>query len=132
MNALSKIAISDLTVEECLELIEALWDSLEDYAGLSPAQMEKRDRHLAMIDGPVPASHLAELERRMENFEQDKADSVPWDVFREQLANNTASDECTPSASGPPRKLMSRQYADGMRVKIRRLCGSGLRRLIGR
>ncbi|MFP1131342.1 addiction module protein [Asticcacaulis sp. W401b] len=87
MNAVSKIAISDLTVEERLELIEALWDSLEDDLGLFPAQMEKRDRYLAMIDGPVPESHLAELERRMETFEQDKADSVPWDVFREQLAN---------------------------------------------
>ncbi len=87
MNALSKIAISDLTVEERLELIEALWDSLEDDTYLSPAQMEKRDCHLAVIDGPVPPSHLSELERRMETFEQDKADSVPWDVFREQLAN---------------------------------------------
>ncbi|BBF82223.1 addiction module protein [Asticcacaulis excentricus] len=87
MNAVSRIAISDLTVEERLELIEALWDSLQDDAGLSPAQIEKRDRHLAMIGGPVPASHLAEIERRMETFEQDKADSVPWDVFRERLAN---------------------------------------------
>ncbi|UDF02420.1 addiction module protein [Asticcacaulis sp. AND118] len=67
MNALSKISISDLTVEERLELIGALWDSLEDG------------------DVPVPASHLAELERRMETFEQDKVHSISWDVIRAEL-----------------------------------------------
>lgn len=67
MNALSKIAISDLTVEERLELIEALWDSLEEK------------------DVPVPAWHMAELERRMQTFEQDKVRSVSWDVIRAEL-----------------------------------------------
>lgn len=67
MNAVSKIAISDLTVEERLELIEALWDSLEEK------------------DVPVPAWHTAELEQRMQTFEQDKARSVSWDVIRAEL-----------------------------------------------
>ncbi|MDC7681900.1 addiction module protein [Asticcacaulis sp. BYS171W] len=67
MNAVSKISISDLTVEERLELIEALWDSLEDN------------------DLPVPEWHLAEIDRRMETFEQDKAQSVSWETIKAEL-----------------------------------------------
>lgn len=67
MNALSKIsiAISDLTVEERLELIEALWDSLED-ADLTPAQE-------------------AELDRRIKNIDAGNGDALGWDVFRTEL-----------------------------------------------
>ena len=59
------INIASLTIEERLELIEQLWDSIEDERiELSPAQ-------------------LAELERRLANFDPSKA--MPAEEFEESL-----------------------------------------------
>ncbi|ESQ78181.1 addiction module protein [Asticcacaulis sp. YBE204] len=67
MNAVSKISIADLTVEERLELIEALWDSLEDTdIDLTPAQK-------------------AELDRRLDNIDAGKGDAMEWETFRSEL-----------------------------------------------
>ncbi len=60
--------ITRLSPEERLALIELLWDSLGD------------------SDVPVPPAQRAELERRLESFEQDRAGAVTWDQLKAELA----------------------------------------------
>lgn len=66
MNAQSKISIADLSVEERLELIEVLWDSLGEPAELSEPQR-------------------LELDRRIEAIDSGNGDARPWDEFRNEL-----------------------------------------------
>jgi len=66
--------MSDLTPElarlsprQRLDLIEALWESLDDK------------------DVPVTESQRAELDRRIAGFEQDREESVSWDQLSAEL-----------------------------------------------
>lgn len=53
-------------------LIGELWDSLD------PA------------DVPVTRTQRAELERRLDSFEQDRSDGITWDQLRAQLARRAS------------------------------------------
>lgn len=67
---LSTDQIANLTPEQRLGLIEALWDSLnQSDVTLTPAQ-------------------AVELDRRLENFDQDGAKAEPWELVRERIRQN--------------------------------------------
>ncbi len=66
--------MSDLTPElarlsprQRLDLIEALWESLDDK------------------DVPVTEAQRAELDRRIAGFEQDREQSISWDQLSAEL-----------------------------------------------
>jgi putative addiction module component (TIGR02574 family) len=60
--------IGRLSPQERLALIELLWDSLDD------------------SDLLVTPTQRAELERRLDSFEQDRAGAVNWDQLKTELA----------------------------------------------
>jgi putative addiction module component (TIGR02574 family) len=62
----SKIDISSLTPQERLALLEEIWDSLEPE------------------DLPLTDAQRAELDRRLDDLEQDHFPGIPWEeVFRQ-------------------------------------------------
>jgi putative addiction module component (TIGR02574 family) len=63
---------SRLYPEERLTLIGELWDSLD------PA------------DVPVTPTHRAELQRRLDRFEQDRSGGITWEQLRAQLARRAS------------------------------------------
>jgi len=66
---MTTIDIHSLSPKERLDLIAELWDSLEaDDVPLTPAQE-------------------AELDRRLESADADRADAIPWDTLRAELAD---------------------------------------------
>jgi putative addiction module component (TIGR02574 family) len=71
MGSLTPEEISRLTVAEKLELIGDLWDSIDhrDIA-LTPAQM-------------------AELDRRLETFDEDIKTAISWEEFEAKLDART-------------------------------------------
>ena len=56
-----------LSPRERLDLIESLWESLDEK------------------DVPVTDAQRAELDRRIVGFDQDGAESIPWDQLRGEL-----------------------------------------------
>jgi len=60
--------INRLSPQERLALIEQLWDILGD------------------SELPVPPAQRAELERRLDSFEQDRAGALTWDQLKAELA----------------------------------------------
>ena len=69
-SILSPEQIAKLTAEQRLALIEALWDSLEQ------------------DDVPTTPAQAAELDRRMESYEQDAANAQPWEAVRTRIERN--------------------------------------------
>ncbi len=67
---LSPEQIAELAAEQRLALIEALWDSMEQ------------------DDLPITPAQAAELDRRMETYEQDAANAPPWEVVRKRIERN--------------------------------------------
>ena len=62
------IDLSKLSVEEKLELIGEIWDSIEDSGQ----------------DFPLTAEQEAELERRADEMDRDDSPGIPWeDVVKE-------------------------------------------------
>jgi putative addiction module component (TIGR02574 family) len=61
--------IRKLSLEERLQLVEDVWDSISAEGA----------------DLPVPESHRAELARRREEHRQSPEDVVPWEEVRRQL-----------------------------------------------
>jgi putative addiction module component (TIGR02574 family) len=61
--------IERLTVEEQLRLVEEIWDRLI----ADPTTV------------PVPAAHLAELERRLAEHDASPDDVVAWDDLKAEL-----------------------------------------------
>ena len=59
--------LSRLSPEQRLELIEWLWDSLED------------------SEVPVTDAQRSELERRIASFDQDRESAVPWEDLSNEL-----------------------------------------------
>lgn len=59
--------IAAMTVEERIDLMELLWDSLD------PEDID------------LPESHDAEIKRRLETYEADKSSAVPWETVREEI-----------------------------------------------
>jgi putative addiction module component (TIGR02574 family) len=70
MGTLSPDDIKRLSVEERLELIGDLWDSIED-------------ERLSLT-----AAQAAELDRRTATFDEDIKDAITWDEFRDKLARH--------------------------------------------
>ncbi|MBI4408235.1 MAG: addiction module protein [Gemmatimonadetes bacterium] len=58
---------SRLSVSERLQLVEDLWDSIDD------EQI------------PVPKWHLQELERRLADYRDHPEAGIPWEQVRERL-----------------------------------------------
>lgn len=58
---------SHLSIPERLQLVEDLWDSIDD-------------EHI-----PVPEWHLKELERRLADYRADPEAGIPWEQVRERL-----------------------------------------------
>ena len=69
MSVMTPEEIARLSPPERLALIGALWDSL--------AEEEVR----------LTAAQAAELERRLENFERDRAGAVTWEQLKAELAS---------------------------------------------
>ncbi len=69
-SILSPEQIAKLTAEQRLALIEALWDSLEQ------------------DDLPITPAQAAELDRRMETYEQDAVNAQPWEAVRKRIERN--------------------------------------------
>ncbi len=59
--------LARLSPRQRLDLIECLWESLDDN------------------DVPVTAAQRAELDRRIAGFDQDQEHSIPWDQLRAEL-----------------------------------------------
>ena len=60
-------ALTRLSPRERLDLIGSLWESLDEK------------------DVPVTDAQRAELDRRIVGFDQDGAESIPWDQLRAEL-----------------------------------------------
>lgn len=71
MPTLTDTEIRRLSPAERLNLIGELWDSIGGG------------------DIPVTASQQAELARRLDTFDQDRADGVSWEQLKEQLARRS-------------------------------------------
>lgn len=67
MASLTAAAIAELTAQERLSLITALWDSLTDE------------------QAPLTDAQRAELERRLASFDDDKAGAIGWDALKAEL-----------------------------------------------
>jgi putative addiction module component (TIGR02574 family) len=65
---LTRDEITRLSAAERLALIAQLWDSLDD------AQL------------PVDPAQRDELARRLDSFEQDRAEAVTWEQLKAELA----------------------------------------------
>ena len=59
--------LARLSPRQRLELIERLWESLEDE------------------DLPLTETQRAQLDRRIEGFDQDREPSIPWERLKAEL-----------------------------------------------
>ena len=59
--------LARLSPRQRLDLIESLWESLDDE------------------EVPVTDAQRAELDRMIAGFDQDAAESIPWDQLRAEL-----------------------------------------------
>jgi putative addiction module component (TIGR02574 family) len=64
--------ITRLSPEERLNLIEQLWDSLND------------------ANVPLPVAQARELERRLASFDEDRAKAVTWETLKAELQRRSA------------------------------------------
>jgi putative addiction module component (TIGR02574 family) len=71
MPTLTEASIAELTAQERLTLIAALWDSLSDE------------------QTPVTHAQREELGRRLGSFDKDKSGAVTWDSLRAELRART-------------------------------------------
>ncbi len=67
MKILSREDIDRMTDAEKLDLIDVLWDSLEDRAF------------------PLTPEQMVELDRRMETFDEDIKSAITWDELEAKL-----------------------------------------------
>ena len=63
----------DLPIDERLQLVEDIWDSIAEEANARPQSL------------PLTEAHRAELERRLADADAHPEDSVPWETVRAQL-----------------------------------------------
>ena len=61
--------IDDLSPEECLRLIEELWDSLSETPEAVPLHDAQRE----------------ELDRRLDDLERSGPEGIPWDQVLQQI-----------------------------------------------
>lgn len=72
-RTLEQLGIDRLSVDERLDLIGRIWDSL------APAE----DGH------PIPDWHRREVDRRRASADADPDTSIPWDVGKARLADKS-------------------------------------------
>jgi putative addiction module component (TIGR02574 family) len=60
-----------LSVDERIELVTAIWDTVAEDAGAESF--------------PLPESHRLELDRRLADREKNPADQSPWSVVSDRL-----------------------------------------------
>jgi putative addiction module component (TIGR02574 family) len=60
----------NLSIEERLELIGEIWDSIVEEGGDAV---------------PIPAEHIAELDRRLADEEANPRDSISWEELKKKL-----------------------------------------------
>ena len=63
-----------LSVAERIELVEAIWDSVAEDAGLESL--------------PLTDAHRAELDRRIEDWKADPASGSSWEEVRSRLESD--------------------------------------------
>jgi putative addiction module component (TIGR02574 family) len=68
-DAAAELLRTSLTVEQRLELIGELWDSIPD----------------SLDQLPVPDWHLQELERRLAAADADSDSAIPWGEVKRRL-----------------------------------------------
>ena len=66
-----EIDINQLSPEERLDLIEELWDSLSE----DPANI------------PLTEAQAKELDRRLEEMDNDSSLGIPWDIVMSRIRN---------------------------------------------
>ena len=69
MSKLAKADILNLSVAECIQLIEDVWDSIAEVPQ----------------EGPLTEEQKAELDRRLDAYHQNPSEGSPWDVVRERI-----------------------------------------------
>ena len=68
-QALSDVAINQLSIAERLDLISELWDSIPD----------------SLEESPIPDWHREELERRLAVADANPGATIPWEEVRDRL-----------------------------------------------
>ncbi|MDX6288539.1 MAG: hypothetical protein QOH42_338 [Blastocatellia bacterium] len=68
-EAAAELLKTPLTVEQRLELIGELWDSIPD----------------SLDELPLPEWHREELERRLAAADADPSDAIPWEQVKRRL-----------------------------------------------
>jgi len=79
--ALPDFDLSSLSVEERLQLIEVLWDSIEQSAASGDAEATQAVERWADTDPEL----LAALEREADEAEKDPSTLVSWEVLLAEL-----------------------------------------------
>ena len=69
----SQLLRMPLTIEQRMELIGELWDSIPD----------------SLDDLPVPEWHKEELNRRLAAADADPDAGIPWEEVKERLSGNS-------------------------------------------
>jgi putative addiction module component (TIGR02574 family) len=60
--------IADLSTDDKYELIDVIWESIASEGGLTDA-------------------HLAELDRRLDTYERDPSQVIPWEQIEQEIDN---------------------------------------------
>jgi putative addiction module component (TIGR02574 family) len=79
--SLPSLDLSSLSVDERLQLIEALWHSIEESAASGDPQAARVLDQSADIDPGL----VAELEREADEAEKDPSTLVPWEQLLAEL-----------------------------------------------
>jgi putative addiction module component (TIGR02574 family) len=79
--SLPSLDLSSLSVDERLQLIEALWHSIEESAASGDPQAARVLDQSADID----PGFVAELEREADEAEKDPSTLVPWEQLLAEL-----------------------------------------------
>lgn len=62
-----------LSIDERLQLVEDIWDSIADEANVRPDSL------------PLSPAHVAELRRRLADADAHPDDGIPWEQLRTEL-----------------------------------------------
>ena len=68
-HPLLKVEISQLSIAECIQLAEDLWESI----------LERQD------ELPLTDAQKQELDRRLENYQQDPTSGSTWQEVKQRL-----------------------------------------------
>lgn len=79
--AIPNIDIESLSVDEQLGLIERLWENIERAA----AKGDRRALSALDSNDDISPELLAELHRRIDEYDRDPSTGVPWETLNEEL-----------------------------------------------